>query len=122
MAGIGVTLPAAIISDGGDHQRYRISRFSEAADSGMSLRRQAGQSERAIAGVPSSAEVHATAERVTTAGYDWLRERLGLPVQLRLAGFSARVALKSVERTRVSGRSERLAWGVRMVFFIVERT
>ena len=121
MAGIGVRLPAAILSDGDDLQRYQFSSFAEEADSGMTLRRQAGQTERAIAGIPSTAVVTAVAQRVTEAGYDWLRERLGLPLQLRLAGFSAVVVLKSVRRERRSARSETLAWGVRIVFYIVER-
>lgn len=120
MAGIGILLTDALLSDGADIQRYKFSQFAERADSGMSLRRQAGQGERAIAGIPSTAEIHATAQEVSAAGYEWLTDRLGLPIQLRLPTFSARVAIKSVERLRIAGSSDTLAWGVRLVFFRIE--
>ena len=121
MAGIGIRLTAAVFSEGADLQRYKFSSFTERADSGMTLRRQAGQSERAIAGIPSTAEVHGTLEEVSIAAYEWLVGRLGFPIQLRLPGFSARVVLKSADRIRVSAMSDETAWGVRVVLFVVER-
>ena len=121
MAGIGVLLTASILSDGADIQRYRFSTFHQRSDSGMSLRRQSGQTERAIAGIPSTAQIDATAEEVSIAGIEWLTERLGLPIQLRLPGFSARVVVKSVDPQRVAGRSDETTWGVRVVFYVVER-
>ena len=121
MAGIGIRLTAGILGDGADLQRFKFSTFTERADSGMSLRRQAGQGERAIAGIPSTAEIHATIEEITAAGYEWLMERLGLPIQLRITNFSARVVIKSVDRVRVSALSDTQAWGVRVVFYIIQR-
>ena len=53
----------------------------------MSLRRQAGQGERAIAGIPSTAEIHAQAEEVSAAAYEWLTDRLGLPIQFSASDF-----------------------------------
>ena len=121
MAGIGILLTAAILSDGNDLQRYKLSSFAERADSGMTLRRQAGQGERAISGVPSTAVIEAVAQEVSAAAYEWLVERLGLPIQLRLQGFSARVVVKQADRVRMSARSDDLAWNVQLVFFVIER-
>ena len=123
MAWIGINLPRAILSDGGDTQRFGFSTFTERADSGMTLRRQAGGLERAVAGIPSTAEVRARAEQVTSPQFDWLFARIGIPLQLRMpTGFSARVAIASLNRRLVSARSDTTAWGVDITFFILERT
>lgn len=121
MAGIGIILEGARLSDGADIQRYKFSQIMERGDSGMSLRRQAGRGERAIAGIASTAEIHCTAEEMSPAGYEWLTERLGRPIQLRIPDLSARVVIKSVDRTRIAARSDHEAWGVRVVFYIIER-
>ena len=121
MAGIGVTLTAAIVSDGEDIRRLKFSQITERGDSGMTLRRQAGRGERAIAGVPSTAEVHCVAEQITAADFEWLNSKLGLPVTLRLADFSANVVVRSVSRTKVFARSDTQAWGVQVVFYIIRR-
>ena len=121
MAGIGIRLTAGILSDGADLQRFNFSSFTERADSGMSLRRQAGQGERAIAGIPSTAEIHGTIQEISAAGYEWLMERLGLPIQLRITNFSAQVVIKSVDRIRVAALSDTQAWGVKGVFYISQR-
>ena len=121
MAGIGIRLTSAILSDGPDIQRFKFSDFGERADSGMTLRRQAGRGERAISGIPSTAEVQTTAQEVTAAQYEWLLEHLGQPIQLRTINFSAQVTIKTVSRRRVAARSDTIAWNVRLVFFIINR-
>ena len=121
MAGIGILLDGAILSQGDDIQFYKFSQIMERGDSGTTLRRQAGRGERAIAGIASTAEVHCVAEEITPTAYEWLVERLGLPIQLRVPDLSARVFVKSVERNRIAARSDTDAWGVRVVFYIIER-
>ena len=37
------------------------------------------------------------------------------------AGFLSRVVVKSVDPRRVAGRSDETTWGVRVVFYVVER-
>ena len=122
MAGIGILLTESVVSDDAASQRFKFSLVREHAESGMTLRRQAGGVERAIAGVASSAEVEIRAERVTGAQYEWLVERLGRQVQLRMpTGFSAQVVVARLERTLVSSRSDTIAWGVNLVFYVIRR-
>ena len=121
MSEIGVILTSSIVSDGADIRRFKFSLMTERGDSGMTLRRQAGRGERAIAGVPSTAEVHCTAEKVTPSDFEWLNSKLGLPVTLRMPDFNARVVVRSVSRTRVFARSDTDAWGVQVVFYIIRR-
>lgn len=122
MAWIGITLRRAILSDGADSQRLGFSLFSERADSGMTLRRQSGGGERAVAGIPSNAEVRARAEEVTGVQFDWMFDRIGVPLNLRVpTGFSARVAIAQLHRQLVAGKSDTTAWGVDIVFYVLER-
>lgn len=122
MAGIGIILTRAIISDGADRLRMGFSSFGEQGDSGMRLRRQPGDVERALGGIASTAEVRAVAEKVTPAQFEWLLERLGRVVHLRTPdGFSAEVTIARVIRNQDYRKSDTLAWGVNITFYIVTR-
>lgn len=122
MAGIGITLNAALVNDGQNIITLRYSNLSTGADSGVVQNRYADGTQRAIGGYGRVTNYTLTCERMTIGTYEWLEARLGQSVFLRLPdGFGGDMIINRLNRNTRAAISDTLSFGVRVEFVVNDR-